>query len=567
MNGERVRPGEERPGAIRVTRRTFLRLGGTSLAGVALLGTTGCGIFGDSEESRQQGGGGGGGNSFSYNLQADIADLNTTTTTDNVSFQVLNNVMEGLYRLDENEQPQPAQAEGVEVSEDQLTYTFTLRDGIRWSNGEPVTAQDFRYAWLRAIDPETAGQYSFIVSENIKGAPEFSAGEGSQDNVAIETPDERTLRVTLTQPTPYFLGLTSFITYFPQNQQFTEEQGGEYAQSADALLYNGPYALTEYNPANGVVMEKNKEYWDAQNVAVQRVDCRIVKEVGTAVNLYESGELDATELESEYVNQYRDTEAFDTIVNYATFFICMNQENPVFQNANIRKAIQIGFDREALANEILNDGSVGAQGYVPPGMNSNGPDNRPFREVVTDVLGSFDPDQARELYQQGVQELGQEPTITLTTDDTSKARDSGTFLQSQFRDNLGANVELKQLPFDQRLEVTQAGDYDFYMGGWYGDYNDPMTFLDLWTTESSFNDARFSSRQYDDLVNSAKGEANLERRLDLMAQAERVLIDEQAVLGPVYHEGVSRVVRPKIQNLVLHPYGAEVEFKYASIEQ
>jgi oligopeptide transport system substrate-binding protein len=203
---------------------------------------------------------------------------------------------------------------------------------------------------------------------------------------------------------------------------------------------------------------------------------------------------------------------------------------------------------------------------VPPGMDSGGPGERTFREVVTGVLGPFDPDRARELYREGVEELGQDPAVTLTSDDTSEARDVATFLQSQFRDNLGAKVELKLLPFDQRLEVTQAGDYDFYFGAWIGDYNDPMTFLDLWTTDSALNDARFSSERYDELIAGAKVEADLERRLEQLTEAERLLIDDQAVLAPVFHEGAARVVRPGIRNLVFLPYGVEVDFKYASIE-
>jgi oligopeptide transport system substrate-binding protein len=235
-------------------------------------------------------------NTLRLNLQAEIPDLDSTTTADAVSAGVLNNVMEGLYRLDEDEQPQPAMAKSVEISDDKLTYIFTLRDGVRWSNGDPVTAQDFEYAWLRAMDPETAGQISSFVSGYIRGGSVFSAGEGSAEDVAIETPDDRTLKVTLENPTPFFLGLTALTPYLPQNQEFVERQGERYAQSAEALLYNGPYTLTELHPTEGATFVKNEDYWDKENVDIERVEGKVVKDVASAVNLYEAGELDVTEI-------------------------------------------------------------------------------------------------------------------------------------------------------------------------------------------------------------------------------------------------------------------------------
>lgn len=549
-------------GAVSISRRDFLKISGAGLAGAALLGAAGCGVF---EQGGGQQQGGGNQRALGFDLEADIPDLNSTTTTDSVSFDVLNNVMEGLYRLDENEEPQPAAAEGVEISDDKLIYTFTLRDGVQWSNGDPVTSQDYRYAWLRAIDPDTAGQYGFIVSDYIEGGAEFAAGEGSAEDVAIETPDDRTLRVALANPAPFFLGLASFITYLPQQQEFTEKQGDNYAQSADALLYNGPYTLTQVNPANGATFEKNENYWDAENVSIQTVNARIVKDTGTRVNLYESGELDATgRLSAEYVEEYQDSPALFTQPRFATFWLTFNQENEVFQNENIRKAFQAGFDREALANQILNDGSVAATGFVPEGM--AGPGDQTFREAVGPTVPEFDPEGARQLYEQGVEELGQEPTIEYLADDTTRSRDVGTFLQSQFQENIGANVEINLQPFDRRLELEDSGDFQMSHGAWIGDYNDPMTFLDLWTSDSPFNIAAFSNERYDQLISGAKTESDFARRMDMLIEAERILVEEQAVVGPSYFEGEARLIRPSVQNLVIHPYGAGAEFKYATIE-
>ena len=185
--------------------------------------------------------------------------------------------------------------------------------------------------------------------------------------MAIETPDDRTLKVTLENPTPFFLGLTALTPYLPQNEEFVERQGERYAQSAEALLYNGTYTLTDLDPTEGATFAKNEDYWDKENVDIERVEGKVVKDVATAVNLYEAGELDVTELSAGYVDEYQGSPALEPMVMFATSYLDMNQDSPAFRNENIRKAMQIGFDRDALADEVLNDGSVGAEGYIPPG--------------------------------------------------------------------------------------------------------------------------------------------------------------------------------------------------------
>jgi oligopeptide transport system substrate-binding protein len=345
--------------------------------------------------------------------------------------------MEGLYRLDVETLPVPAQAEGVEISDDQLVHTFTLRDGIKWSNGDPVTSQDFRYAWLRAINPDTGSQYAYIITTFIEGAADYNEGKGSEADVAIEAPDDKTLKVTLTDPSPFWLGLTSFFTYLPVQQKFAEQQGDKYAQSADALLYNGPYVLNEFKPTEGVTLTKNDGYWNKSEVAIEKVEGKIVKELDTAVNLYESGELDVVGIEGEYVAEFKDSPEFHTTTFFATFYMVGNQAEEIFQNLNIRKAIQIGYDREALVNQILKNGSPPATGLVPEGM--AGPEGQTFREAQGSVQPEFDPQKAKELFQKGIEELGgTNPTIELLAYDDSTARDIATFLQSQFEENLGA---------------------------------------------------------------------------------------------------------------------------------
>jgi oligopeptide transport system substrate-binding protein len=229
--------------------------------------------------------------------------------------------------------------------------------------------------------------------------------------------------------------------------------------------------------------------------------------------------------------------------------------------------MQIGFDRDALADKILNDGSVGAEGYIPPGMDSGGPKDQTFREVAPEVLGGFDAERARELYQQGVEEIGEEPNLTLLVWDESTQRDVGTFLQSQFETNLGAKVEVRVVPFNYLDEQLAAGDYDFSHLGWGAAYNDPLDLLEIWTTDSPLNQSGFSNAEYDRLIANAKVETDPTRRLKQLAQAEKILIEDEAVIAPTYHQGFTRLIRPSVDGLEFPSYGVFVDFKYASIRE
>jgi oligopeptide transport system substrate-binding protein len=557
----RLRRGET-TGAIGITRRDFLRMGGAGLAGAALLGTAGCGVF-------QQGGGGqqgAGSSTLNLNLTAEIPELDTALTTDTVSFDVLTNVMEGFYRLDINDEPVPAAAEGVELSNGDLTYTFTLRDGVQWSNGDPVTSHDFKYAWLKVLNPDTAATYAYIISTFVKGADEYNTGKGSAEAVAIETPDDKTLRVTLVSKSPFFLQLMSFAIYFPQQQEYVEKLGDKFATDADTILYNGPFIMTQGSEGGGgtAVFKKNDKYWDKENVAINTVNGRIVKDNDTAINLYEAGELDVTSLEGDKVKQYMDSPEFFSQPLPLNIYGRLNQKAPGLDNLNIRKALMIGFDREALTDNILQDGSLPAYGFVPPAINP-GPGNQTFREANGDLVPK-DVSSAREFWEKGVEELGgQEPKLTMLFGDDSVGRDMATYIQDQYRENLGANFDVQIVTFDAALDKVDAEDYQIsYAFGWIGDYDDPMTFMDLYLSDSPFNNSFFENEEYDRLIREAQTTSDLQKRMQNMLEAERILI-EQAGTVPVYFGALTGVQKDYLKDYAPHSFGGN-DWKYSRIE-
>ena len=558
----RVGPGKVLV-STQLSRRDFLKLGGTGLAGAALLGTAGCGsIFGS------QGGGGGGSGSkvLNVNLAAEIDDLNSSTTTDSVSFEVLVNTMEGLYRLDPDDEPIPAMAKGVEVSDDGLSYTFTLRDGVTWSNGDPVTAEDFRYAWLKAMNPDTASEYSYIIAPYVEGGAEYNAAEGSEGDVAIEAPDDKTLEVTLVAPSSFFLQLTTFPTYYPQQQAFVEKQGDDYAQDADSLLYNGPYIMTqgEISAGGTVVLKKNDRYWDKANVAIERINMQAIKEEDTALNLYEAGELDAARVTGTNVQKFQDRKDFERQVEPTTFFGLMNHDDPVISNLNIRKGLMIGFDKKVLAEQILADGSEPAYALVPPVI-TPGPGDQTFREANGNLVPP-DAGEGRQFWEQGVQELGETPKITMLFGDDSISRDIATFIQDQYKKNLGADLEVQVLPFEAGLDKVDKQDYQIsFVSGWGADYNDPMTFLDLFLSSTPIYQTGFKNERFDQLILDAKAETDQDKRMQMMLEAEQILF-EDAVIVPVYYTTRAYLRKPYLKGYVSHSFGGEPAFKYASIE-
>lgn len=551
-----------------VSRRDFLKLGGVGLAGASLLGVAGCGsVFSGGGEGGNGGGGeGGGGNVLDFNLAADIPDMDPATSQDANSSDVMNQIYETLYRLDADLVPQPAMAESYETSNDELTFTFTLRDGVVWSNGDPVTSQDFKYAWLRAMDPETASIYAFILSDYIEGGADYAAGDAEADAVGIETPDDQTLVVNLSRPTPYFLSLVTFKTYIPLKQSFVEEQGDDFAQSADSMLYNGAYVMTEYNPTSGARLEKNEDYWNPDSVAIPTVNLEIVKDENTALNLYQNDQLDQTGLTAENVERFQDSPELFSFTEFASWYLTYNYADDTMANASIREAISRGVDKEALTQQILRNGSTPGTGLVPPGMSGVTADE-PYRESFGPVAPEFNPDEARQLWEQGVEELGGEaPTLSLLSQDSSTAQDLATFLQAQLQENLGAEVEIDTQPFEAFLDRINNEDYQFVNQGWIADYNDPSSFMDLFLSDGPYNRSGYASDRYDELVRGAQESGDNQARMEAYIEAEEILISEDFGIGMLYFDGRTGLSKPNLE-FQKRPFGGEDFTFYSFTDQ
>lgn len=505
---------------------------------------------------------------------AEIPSLDTTQTTDTVSFTVLNNVNEGLYRQDvNNELVLGVAAEEPEVSEDGLTYTFTLREDSNWSNGDPVTADDFVYAWRKLVDPANAAPYSYMMDGVIANATEIMAEEADPEELGVTAIDEKTLEVQLETNVPYFKDLLTLAMYYPQNEAFVEEQGDQYALSSDALVYNGPFVLADWEAA-GVnwTYEKNEDYWDAENVTLDTINVDVVKETSTALNLYDTDQIDRMSLTGEYVASRQGDADLISQPEATTFYLKYNQvrdgEETPLANENIRKAISMAFDKEAYATTILQDGSVPANGLVPEGLAADPTSGEDFRAENGDLL-VYDVEQAQEYWEAGLEELGvEELSLGLLSGDTESAARSSEFLQSELQTNLpGLTISLRNVPFQVRLEEDNNQDYDIQLAGWGADYADPINFIELFVTDGGNNTSGYSNEEYDALVQSALTEVDdLETRWQNLLEAEQILLEE-AGIGPIYQRSLAVLEKPSVNNIGVHVVGAEYSYKWAFVTE
>ncbi|WP_281659429.1 peptide ABC transporter substrate-binding protein [Halobacillus sp. Cin3] len=503
--------------------------------------------------------------------KSEIPSMDPSLITDSVGFQWAGETYEGLYRLDENSQLVNGMAESSEVSEDGLTWTFNLRDA-EWSNGDPVTADDFVYAWRRAVDPEVGSEYGpYFLGGIIKNATEISNGEASLEDLGATAVDDKTLEVELEKPVPYFESMTVFITFMPLNQAYVEEQGDKFATEAEYTISNGPFEMTEWSHGEGWSIEKSDSYWDNETVQLEKINAKVVKEVSTGVNLYESGEIDQTELNAEFVDQYRTNEAFNVVEKPYLYFFKFNQENnEALANVNVRKAISYGIDRQGLVDVILNDGSVPAEGYVPSNFVSMPDSEEDFREAQGSLVES-NVEKAKEHWDKALEELGTDSVeIELLGDDTGTSKDALAYYKGQLEENLeGLTIKLLEVPFKERVRRDNNSEFEIEAATWGPDYVDPNTYLNMYLTDGQNNNMAYSSEEYDSLIEKANTEYAQDpaKRFETFLEAEKLLLEEDQAVAPIYQDAKAQLFRPSIKGVYSTATGPEFEFKWAYVEE
>ncbi len=492
------------------------------------------------------------GGTLNMNLGSEPPEMDPQLSTDTTSFMVLNATIEGLVRYDKDGKLTAGAASEWKVSDDGLTYTFTMRKNNKWSNGDPVTAADFEFGLKRALDPATASQYAYILYD-IKNAAKVNAGELGVDELGVKA-DGNTLTITLERPTPYFDTIMAFGTALPCNQKFYEENKETYGAEAATLLYNGPFVMKEWAHEDHILLEKNPAYWNKNAIALDKVMMYMIADNAAAKVKFFNKELDMIGVPGVDFQEY--TDKGYKLADYndgATFYLEFNTTDKLMSNKKIRQAFSFAVDRTAYVKDVQKDHSLPALAYVVPGLPGKA---KTFREEVGDLIKDNAPEEAKKLLDEGLAEVGvaladAKFTIIMDEGDTQKTR--GAALQDMWKKNLGIDVELQQMPFKARLQKMTDKDFQIVFAGWGPDYNDPMTFLDVFLSGGGNNHTYYASEAYDKLINDAKVEVDASKRMDLLASAEKMLMEDMPI-APIYYrvrtwttqEGVSGVVRRMI---------------------
>lgn len=488
---------------------------------------------------------GGSGGTLNMRNTMEPTSLNTLLATYAYDFTPINAMIECLYRDDENDVPQPAGAETVDISDDKLVYTFHLREDATWSNGDPVVATDYEFAWQQALNPEVASDYAYMLYFIHNAEPYFN-GEVEWSEVGVKVIDDYTLEVTLDNPLPYATDLFAFPTLAPINQKFYEEVGADkYATDAEYFCCNGMYELTEWSHNSQIVFQKREDYWNADAVGPDEIVYKIITDSQAGLNSYLSREIDYTDLDSGEVVQQAEAAGFEVGVKPArsSYYLIVNTEDEFMSNQNLRLALAYSIDKQALVDTVYQNDNQPMTSFTPPAiMGAAGADGPSFQEALLEERGEMYPgsgdlEKAQEYLQAALEELGctvDELNLSIDCADDSLRRNCATFLQEQWRQNLGIeNITVNSMQTKQVSANRQSGDYCMSLGGWSPDYNDAINFLDLWVTDGGNNDSFWSNEEYDNLIAQATAEADEEVRQQYLFDAEEILAAEMPII-PLY---------------------------------
>ncbi|OJE26299.1 peptide ABC transporter substrate-binding protein [Bacillus pacificus] len=498
-------------------------------------------------------------------VSEEIPSLDTAKTMDGTSAHVMQNIFEGLYVLDDQDQPIPAVAKSFKRSEDGKKYTFDLRKDAKWSNGDSVTANDFLFAWKRAINPETASQYAYMLFY-VKNAKEINKGTVPLAELGVKVINDYKLEVELEQPIPYFLQLLALPIYLPQHESFLKEQGKNYALEPSNLIYNGPFVLEKWKHEQEFQLKKNATYWDEKKVKLDEINFQIVKDTMTAVNLYEAGNLDRVPINSQFVDKYKGHKELHMSSEPAIAMLRFNEKNSALANKKVRQAISFALNKEDFVAHFINNGAKPATGLVPVG-HINEETGKDFREENGN-LSLYDVQSAKKIWEEAKKELGVEQVnLEFLTFEQDNAKRMAEYIKGDLEKNLqGLTIQIKQQPFKQKLQLEQTGDYDITMANWGPDYKDPISYLDLFTTGNQNNKMNYSNRHYDELIKKAKSDLVLDqkKRWEALQEAERILLGDAAV-APLYQMGSAYVQNDYVKGIEKHQFGGIYTYKNAYI--
>lgn len=500
-------------------------------------------------------------------------DINPLTCSTTEGSELLGTMYEGLVRQDANGEIQQGSglAESWDVSDDGTVYTFHLRDAT-WSDGSPITADQFVYAWRKVLEPETASQYAYMLYV-IKNATAYNTGELTDfEQVGVKALDDTTLEVTLEAPTDYFLEMLVIPQYGALPVDYAEEAGGDMFLDPEHMVFNGPFVCTSWDPSVGMTLVKNENYWDADSVKLDGIEYNFVMETNTIVNLYETNELDVMLVQPEFLDTYKEAAGFVSVTEPVTEYLKFNFDNEYFANENIRRAFSLALNRVSYMEDFMRTGSTPAYAYIPDSI--RGVDGKGFRETYGDLYYDCGTNEgaeqeAKDLLAKGLEEVGKtfeefNQGLSLVLGEGDLNLKTAQVFQQQWKNVLGVDVEVRSMEYSLRQDAYDTGDFTIAKEGWGADYNDAQSFLELFETTSSYNDCGYSNPDFDNLMSQAKSSSG-DERISLLQEAEKVLVQDDAAIAPTFFQTRSWVCKDNVSGIVRNGTGLRCDYKWADI--
>ncbi len=486
---------------------------------------------------------------FIVNNEPEVLDPGLASDSSPSVFLI--NTFEGLVSLDAKDNPIPGIATNWDISEDGLEYLFYLREDAKWSDGENLTAQDYEYSWKRVLNPEFGADYVWMMLPYIKNAQVYYDGEVGIEEVGIEVIDEKTLKLTLEQPTPYILDLLTFWTFFPVRKDIVEADENWY-RNPETYISNGPFVLEEFNFGESIVLKKNINYYDSEAIYLDTIQIDFVQDINTALSAYEAGEVDGIENvpQSEIPRLKLEEEGFTILPKLQHIWINYNTEAAPYDDKRVRKALALAIDKEQLISQVLQGGETPASGLVPDGIQYGGED---FRKIGGnyDMPANGDIELAKQLLAEAGYPNGEGfPVVEL--------KDNGkTYIEAvanMWEENLGLEVDIVVREWKIHISELKSLDFSIARGGWTGDYLHPTTFLDIFTPNSGVNYTNWLDDEYIALLTKAQSEKDIVKHLQYLHDAEDILMDAMPIV-PLYYSTNIMLMDPEIKGWSKSPLG------------
>lgn len=505
--------------------------------------------------------------SLNWMQNANLITLDPSKCIDTISSTTLNNVDRGLFFSPSSSKYEYGVAKSMKVSKDGKTYTFDLRKS-KWSNGDPVTASDFVYGFQRTVDPKTASQDAYLM-DHLLNYKEVSTGKLSPDKLGVSAPNKYTFVVKLSSPQSYFKSLLTDSAFLPQDKKVAVKYGKKYGTSSSTQVYNGPFTVTGWTGTNDSwTLAKNKNYYDASTVRLNKVNMKVVKDQQTGLNEYQTGSLDELSLSGkQQVKNFKGSKELHTYKTmYSNYLELNEQKDPEFKNLKLREALSLAIDRKDYVTDVLGDGSNPTKGFVADGLaNYKGKDFA----AATYVKGTADYnlDKAKKLWKEGLKEVGKKSlNLTLTYDDTDVAKATTEYLQAEFQKLPGLKVSNVNLPRQQRISRLFSGNFDLVVTGWDPGYADPISALNIRTSNSSINFSKWQNSEFDNYINKSNtvDANNPAKRWDDLVKAGK-LVNKEVGAVPFYQTSNPVALKTNVKGVTFNPVGSW-DFSHGYVE-